>query len=1006
MDKCTRSLRGRLTLVGRASRLTQQFAGAVAMKMRIGRVLIRPILIVSIVALSVVGPPNTSSTPASTAYAANGDLLRTLAVPSGADCGGGTETAVTAIAGRMTGITAKNNLLAVACLANSVPSNTTSIRTIYFLDPLSGPSANPTNPDSTTIVKSVTTLTNLPSTFLGWGALTVRIDQGDIAGCSNTSDGKHAVYKIDISPFTAVTDGTATKLWDLPDSASTCFGLAWDPGDNSFYQSVEGSTTINHYAEKPNSSGAPVLLGTLPGTGSTITIPPGSDGAGTPCQATGLAIAGASLFIGCKSTTTVLQLNKDPFTSTVLASLNIASGHQPYGMGCDPGTFSNMDSMWAKDKVDNKVYAFQLPNFTCGYATPDPASGNAVPLPAQCAGNIPGTNTPYPKTDTTDADQDGALDCWEANGIDFDGDGTIDYQLPGSGAANRFRKDIYLELDYMDANPNLLPAINDVIQAFNTAPVDCTTATPPICKGVRLFVQGAGAGGEDEQINEPDLKKDFLAFQPGTEPITSTTNQVDFDVIKNRKFGTLAERTTSASNPVPWKRLNAKRMVFRYAVVGRLLLNATPPSFNTISGLSEVFGNDLVVTLAGWGSTASPPAKGTVNGTLMHELGHTLNLRHGSQDNTNCKPEHLSVMSYSRQIDNNPIPGRSLTYARRYASLPASPSDALPPLNETGPTGMNEPTGILSGLDAVTMADVKTRLTGDGEKVAYGVTSKSGAVKVFVVDAAGPINWNGDADTTDSNVSADVNRLGGSCDGKDAVSGQQLSVLNVRDEWSSLAYNFQDSIEFGDGVVASKCTGGVPGVVVTCGKDRFTNATETIGDKTFTRDLKDVKEITLRKEEDGLENITENSAPVLKLTMTDSPTGTTSDPAKVGQELIYTIKVENQGPKAGTKVTVTDTLPPSTSVTFVSATYSNPSSNPTSGSCPAPASGPPSANRQMTCMLGDGNLEVGKTATVIVVVKPKKAETLTNRVNVMSDPDVSVAQGTAVEETIVKTGGP
>ena len=986
------------------------------MKMRIGRVVIRAALIVSIVALSAVGPPNSSNTPASTAYAANGDLLRTLALPSGADCGGGTETAVTAIAGRMTGKPEYRNLLAAACLANSVPSNTTSLRTIHFLDPLTGPSANPTNPDSTTIVRSLTTpAANLPSTFLGWGALTVRIDRGDLAGCSNTSDGTHAVYKIDISPFNdpAITDGTATKLWDLPNSANTCVGLAWDPGDNSFYQSVEGSTTINHYAEKPNSSGAPVLLGTLPATGATLTIPPGSDGAGTPCQATGLAIAGPSLFIGCQNTTTVLQVNKDPFTGTVLSSLTIAAGHKPYGMGCDPGTFSDMDSMWAKDKVDNKVYAFQLPNFTCGYATPDPASGSAVPLPAQCAGNNPDTGTAYPKTDTTDSDQDGVLDCWEVNGIDYDGDGTIDYQLPGSGAANRFRKDIYLELDYVDANPNLLPAINDVIQAFNTAPVDCTTATPPICKGVRLYVQGAGAGGEDEQINEPDLRKDFLAFQPGTEPVTcspisSTCNQVDFDVIKNRKFGTVADRTASASNPVPWKRLTAKRMAFRYAVVGRLLLNTTPtnttPSFNTISGLSEVFGNDFVVTPAGWGSTASPPAKGMLNGTIMHELGHTLNLRHGSHDNTNCKPEHLSIMSYSRQIDNNPIPGRSLTYARRYASPPPSPSDALPPLNETGPTGMNEPTGILSGLDAVTMADVKTRLTGDGEKVAYGVTSKSGAVKVFVVDAAGPINWNGDGDSIDPAVSADVNRLGGTCDGKDAVSGQQLSVLNVKDEWSSLGYKFQDSIEFGDGVVASKCTPDAG--VITCGKDRFTNATETIGDTTFTRDLKDVKEITLRKEEDGLENITENSAPLLKLTMTDSPTGTPSDPAKVGQELTYTIKVENQGPKAGTKVTVTDTLPPSTSVNFVSATYSNPSSNPATGSCPAPASGPPSANLQMTCMLGDGNLEVGKTATVIVVVKPKKAETLTNRVNVNSDPDVSVAQGTAVEETIVKTGGP
>ena len=39
----------------------------------------------------------------------------------------------------------------------------------------------------------------------------------------------------------------------------------------------------------------------------------------------------------------------------------------------------------------------------------------------------------------------------------------------------------------------------------------------------------------------------------------------------------------------------------------------------------------------------------------MHELGHNLGLRHGGGDDTRCKPNYLSIMSYALlwpQFDN------------------------------------------------------------------------------------------------------------------------------------------------------------------------------------------------------------------------------------------------------------------------------------------------------------------------------------------------------------------
>ena len=82
-----------------------------------------------------------------------------------------------------------------------------------------------------------------------------------------------------------------------------------------------------------------------------------------------------------------------------------------------------------------------------------------------------------------------------------------------------------------------------------------------------------------------------------------------------------------------------------------------------------------------------PPAivNGNINdqaGTFMHEVGHTLGLRHGGRDGINCKPNYLSVMSYARQFsDGAPLSGRRLDYSR----------NELPTLDETA---LNESAGI------------------------------------------------------------------------------------------------------------------------------------------------------------------------------------------------------------------------------------------------------------------------------------------------------------------------
>jgi uncharacterized repeat protein (TIGR01451 family) len=117
----------------------------------------------------------------------------------------------------------------------------------------------------------------------------------------------------------------------------------------------------------------------------------------------------------------------------------------------------------------------------------------------------------------------------------------------------------------------------------------------------------------------------------------------------------------------------------------------------------------------------------------------------------------------------------------------------------------------------------------------------------------------------------------------------------------------------------------------------------------------------------------------LALTKSDSP-----DPVAVGNPLTYTITVQNNGPMAATGATVTDALAAS-EVEFVSATAS-------SGTCQHQAN-------TVTCTLG--TLNAGTTATATIVVRPKKAGTLSNTAQVASPEDNTPANNQETETTLV-----
>ena len=345
-----------------------------------------------------------------------------------------------------------------------------------------------------------------------------------------------------------------------------------------------------------------------------------------------------------------------------------------------------------------------------------------------------------------DSDGDGLWDEWEINGIDFDRDGVVDLTLPG---ADPLYKDIYVEIDYMGSDgthdhrpdPN---ALNDVIRAFRNAPVQNPNGT----RGIALHIE------VDEEIPHQNVIRVWT----------------DFDAIKRNHFGTPAQRADPNSANI----LAAKRLVYRYCLFVHqyALWNGTHWVPTTSSGIAELPGNDFIVSLGAF--TNHRGTRDEQAGTFMHELGHTLGLRHGGGDNINGKPNYLSIMSYTRQF-NDLIPGRRLDYSR----------EELPLLNESS---LDEGLGI--GGPA-------------GESTVFGIVDPlTGNCRIRRVPANGPVDWNMDGDSLDSNLVLSVNYywrqhpvLGWIGFGDD-----EETLLRGYDDWMNLQYCFRDAAEFADGV--------------------------------------------------------------------------------------------------------------------------------------------------------------------------------------------------------------
>jgi len=396
-----------------------------------------------------------------------------------------------------------------------------------------------------------------------------------------------------------------------------------------------------------------------------------------------------------------------------------------------------------------------------------------------------------------DTDGDGLWDDWEISGIDTDGDGTIDIVLPD---ADPDRQDIYVEIDFLDctvaggdcaagdthSHRPKNDAIDAVVDAFANAPI----MNPDGSMGITLHID----------VDNGIAHQNFLAIGCGF-------GGAGFNAVK--------------ADPSNFGPTNPRRFAYHYAVFGHRQASTT-----LSSGCAELPGNDFLVTLGDWnticigsgangtldttaagdditvsnfiltgpnltcnttamgddvqfvasgnapnndldGDGLEDRAVGTVQqqaGTLMHEFGHNLELRHGGDVNTNRKPNYISVMSYAFQILGIPP-----TDPDGAGALNARVDFSATDLADLDENDLDESVGIGDGTD-------NTRYTCLGGAGNLGPGS-------------GPIDWNCDGDGgADTSVAVDING--------DGVS----AVLTGFNDWDNLKLDFQNTSDFEDGI--------------------------------------------------------------------------------------------------------------------------------------------------------------------------------------------------------------
>jgi VCBS repeat-containing protein len=310
------------------------------------------------------------------------------------------------------------------------------------------------------------------------------------------------------------------------------------------------------------------------------------------------------------------------------------------------------------------------------------------------------------KTPVKDTDGDGLLDAWESETPPSDPYGQPLPNLYAMGARPD-HKDLFIEVGYMTTDGvdlayggELKPAHSHLPthaalklmgDAFRDAPVsnlDGSTGinvhfdvgnaypagdlTDPAKNADAYIIRGEGLARGGEAINETDT----VCTPDPDHPWVCQFSEYPGTVGWKTGFKFLRDQVLSGDPaPLPGqddpcdlpgstcvRRFDRNRKdMFRYVLFAHALglpksEEPTDAGFHvprTNTGVGDFPGGDVMVTLGGFNDNDGLPV-GTPfmqASTLMHELGHNMERRHGGEAfEPNCKPTYLSVMNYLYQL--------------------------------------------------------------------------------------------------------------------------------------------------------------------------------------------------------------------------------------------------------------------------------------------------------------------------------------------------------------------
>ena len=444
-------------------------------------------------------------------------------------------------------------------------------------------------------------------------------------------------------------------------------------------------------------------------------------------KTSGIAIGGPFLYMANNGGGDVFRADRNANPLSLVDQFTSGDTRQE-GMACDPVTFAPLEVMWVRTtpqggQFPDVITAYEIETGSCGLGGEPP-----------------------------DSDGDGLFDIWETQGIDQNGDGSIDVDLPAMGADPN-KKDLFVEIDWMEQSGLLAhnhqpdsEVIRIVVDAFANAPVDGE-------QGINLHV---------------DVGPESVDFVTGRQwGNLSRGNSLPHDQ-------TLGDTSSAQSLANEWQQIldnnfGHDRRVFHHAIFAHLI--SAPGIPTCTSGIG--FPQRIIVSLGGYpGCPLNLKGTGSINeqaGTFMHELGHSLGLRHGGEDDIRYKPNYLSVMNYSFQFggllirnDEGKLTDAHFDYSRF----------DLPDLHEAQ---LSEPNGLNGGAQI------------DQYGTKYSINFPNLCIPndlagFNIADHAnGPIDWNcnnivgvlADKDT----VQADINGEDGS-----------NQILTSFDDWSNLQF--------------------------------------------------------------------------------------------------------------------------------------------------------------------------------------------------------------------------